>query len=100
MYLKIYIIASFLIGASFSSFSQHIYSFEVESLNSKDPKEVLKDFSQHIEEYNKHSEDGVFYFESKIVYTEENFKEIASATGYVINAFNITSKKEDDQDNE
>lgn len=96
MNLKTFIIASFLIGLSFLSFSQHTYSFEVESLDNKDPKEVLNDFSQYIEEYNKHSEDGVFYFESKIVYTEENFKEIAAATGYEINSFKITSKKEDE----
>lgn len=96
MHLKIYLLASFLMGVSFLSYSQHIYSFEIESLDNKDPKEVLKDFSQYLEEYNKHSEDGVFYFESKIVYTEENFKEIAAATGYEINAFKITSKKEDE----
>ncbi|RYM35457.1 hypothetical protein ERX46_00255 [Brumimicrobium glaciale] len=97
MYLKNYVITSFFIGFSFLSFSQHKYAFEVESLNDKQPKEVFDDFSQHLEEYDKHIEDGVFFFESKIVYTEENFKEIAAATGYTIKEFKITSKREDEQ---
>ena len=95
MNLKNFVITSFFLGVSFLSFSQHTYSFEVESLNDKDPKKVLEDFSQHIEEYDKHSKEGVFYFESKVIYTEENFKEVAAATGYTINGFKMTSKNED-----
>lgn len=96
MRFKNYMITSLFIGFSFLSFSQYKYSFEVESLNDKSPKEVLKDFSQHIEESNKNIEEGVFFLESEVSYTEENFKEIAAATGYVIKNFNITSKREDE----
>lgn len=63
--LKNYVITSFFIGFSFLSFSQHKYAFEVESLNDKQPKEVFDEFSQHLEEYDKHIEDGVFFLNLK-----------------------------------
>ena len=94
MDLKNYVITSFFIVISFLSFSQHKYSFEVESLNNKAPQEVLEDFSQYLDDYNKEFVEGVFFFESKTVYTEENFKEVAAAAGYTIKKFNITSRKE------
>jgi hypothetical protein len=90
-------ITSFFIVISFLSFSQHKYSFEVESINDKAPEEVLEDFSQYLDDYNKEYEEGVFFFESKTVYTEENFREVAAATGYAIKGFNITSRREVEQ---
>lgn len=96
MCLKNCVITAFFIGISFLSFSQYKYSFEVESLNNKSPKEVLKDFSQHIEENNARIEEGVFFLESKISYTENNFKEIAAATGYTLRKFEIISKGEEE----
>ncbi|HZH85736.1 MAG TPA: hypothetical protein VFD77_00370 [Brumimicrobium sp.] len=92
-----YFITFFFIVISFFTFSQHKYSFEVESLNNKAPQEVLEDFSQYLEDYNKEFVEGVFFFESKIVYTEENFKEVAAATGYTIKDFKITSRREAEQ---
>ncbi|PKR82302.1 hypothetical protein CW751_02930 [Brumimicrobium salinarum] len=99
MNLKNFIITSFFIGASFVSFSQYTYSFEVSSFNNNSPKQVLSDFTQHIEESDQYIKEGVFYIDSKISYTEENFKEIASATGYTINRFKITTVRKD-QDTE
>lgn len=70
-------------------YSQYNYKIELESLNNKEPKEVLDDISQHIEVCGNHFENGVFFFKSKTLYTESNFNEIASATGYTIKEFEI-----------
>jgi len=89
--VKNYLLSFFFVGISFFSFSQYKYSLEVESFNDKHPKEVLDDISQYIEDYNRHIKDGVFLFESKVLYTEENFYEIAAATGYIIKEFKVLS---------
>ena len=87
-----------LVTLAYSSvYSQYNYEIQIESFNDKQPKEVLDDISQYIEDYNRHIKDGVFFFESKVLYTEENFYEIAAATGYTIKEFEIISKSEDEQ---
>lgn len=75
-------------------YSQYKYEIKLVSLNGLHPKEVLTDIAKHTEVYSKHYDDRVFFFESKVLYTEENFNEIAAATGYTIKEFKIMDKKE------
>lgn len=89
-----FLITAFFTVISFFTFSQNKYAFEVKSLNNKSPQEVLEDFSRHFEEDHKEYVEGVFFIESKTVYTEDNFKEVAAATGYTLKGFKIISREE------
>jgi len=79
-------------------YSQYNYEIQLESFNDKQPKEVLDDFSRYIEVISKHFNDGIFFFQSNVLYTEENFNEIAAVTGYNIQEFKITSQNEVDHE--
>ena len=101
MRLSNYLMTILFVGFSFFSISQHKYSLEVESFNGKQPTEVLDEITQYIVDYNKYFEDGIFFFESKILYTEENFREISAVTGYIIKEFKVLSDiKEEDFEKE
>ncbi len=80
---------------SFIGYSQFNYSIKLSTLNGFHPKKVLNDISKKIDIYNKHYEQKAFYFESKVLLTEEQISKIISSEGYIIEEFKVISRKEE-----
>ncbi|HZH86694.1 MAG TPA: hypothetical protein VFD77_05205 [Brumimicrobium sp.] len=80
-------------GFSFFSYSQYQYSLEVSSFKGEHPKTVYDDFGKYLDIHTQSIKDSVFFFESKRLYTEDNFKEISEANGYTVKTFKLLSDR-------
>ena len=79
-----------------SSYSQYKYEIQLESFNDRSPQKVLEEISDYIEDSIKEVKEEILFFQTKVRYTEDNFREIAATAGYSIKSFKIIPKNEDD----
>jgi hypothetical protein len=92
------ILTVLLLSISFLGYSQYNYEIKLLSLKSLHPKVVLNDIAKKTEIYNKRYDDDMFYFSSKIRFTEERFNEIVISAGYSLEEFKLIANKEEEKE--